>query len=604
MSNPWFTGGSARSSWAPSYRRYQPDITVTIPATRPYRRGRGVNRSSFDMCEKFDELEVAREEGPENLRQEAVIVNNVGAYDDMKVEVTGVDVPPPATSFSEMGFSSKELNDNIKRCKYVNPTAIQRCAIPVALAGRDLMASAQTGSGKTAAFCFPIISAILEHKQMRRFSGNMTNGVTFASPLALILAPTRELSCQIFEEAKKFSYQTGVRVVVAYGGAPIVGQLRNLEKGVDILVATPGRLVDLIERSKVSLRNVKYLTLDEADRMLDMGFERDIRKIVQQMGMPPPGARQTMLFSATFPDEIRRLGSDFLKNHVFLSVGKVGSSTNLIVQRVEFVCDMDKRDHLMNLLRSQKNANKLTPAKNALTLVFVETKRGADALEHWLCRNGFPSTAIHGDKVQMERERALRSFKNGQTQILVATDVAARGLDIPHVGHVINFDLPKVIDSYVHRIGRTGRAGKSGMATAFFSDKNAPLAKELIELMREASQEIPEWLVQYAKTSNHGGGNNRFSRYGGRNYNGHINGSSFYADCHNDEYSSQSGDKASKSDPCAPTHDTNVYNDYHVDSAGAIPHAANYRSPVADSHGAHSSAYEYNCDHVVASGWD
>ncbi|XP_073151036.1 DEAD-box ATP-dependent RNA helicase 52C-like [Henckelia pumila] len=599
MSLPWFSGGSARSSWAPSHRRHQPDFTVTIPATRPYRpRQRQVNRSSFDICEKFDELEVLPEEEREILGKEPVIVNNVGAYDDMKVEVTGADVPPPETSFSEMGFYSRALEDNIKRCKYVNPTAIQRYAIPVAMAGRDLMASAQTGSGKTAAFCFPIISAIMKHRQTRSFVGNMNNRVTIASPLALILAPTRELSCQIFEEARKFSYQTGVRVVVAYGGSPIVAQLRNLEKGVDILVATPGRLVDMIERSKVSLRNVKYLTLDEADRMLDMGFERDIRKIVQQMGMPPPGSRQTMLFSATFPDEIRRLGSDFLKNHVFLSVGKVGSSTNLIVQRVEFVRDMDKRDHLINLLCSQKKANKLSPTKNALTLVFVETKRGADALEKWLCRNAFPAAAIHGDKVQMERERALRSFKNGRTPILVATDVASRGLDIPQVAHVINFDLPKVIDSYVHRIGRTGRAGKSGLATAFFSEQNAPLAKELIELMREANQETPEWLVQYAKTSHDGGGNNR---YGGRKYHGNTYGSSFYADSHNDDYSSQCGDKAASYYPNAPT--GGVYNGYYLDSSGAIAQAADNR-PDSDSFGAHSPAYEYNYDHVVASGWD
>ncbi|KZV18891.1 DEAD-box ATP-dependent RNA helicase 52C-like [Dorcoceras hygrometricum] len=586
MSHPWFTGASARPSRAPSYSRYQQHVTVTIPSSRPSRRRVQVRGSPYDICDKFDELTLVEEE--------EMIVNNAALYGDVKAEVTGVDVPPPVTSFSEMGFCSEALIDNIKRLKYVNPTPIQRYAIPVALAGRDLMACAQTGSGKTAAFCFPIISAILAHKQMRRFPGYGPNGVNLASPLALILAPTRELSCQIFEEAEKFSYQTGVRVVVVYGGSPISWQLRRLEKGVDILVATPGRLMDMVERSKVSLRNVKYLTLDEADRMLDMGFERDIRKIVLQMGMPPPGVRQTMLFSATFPEEIRRLGSDFLKNHVFLTVGKVGSSTNSIVQRVEFVRDMDKRDHLMNLLCSQKKENKLTPAKNALTLVFVETKRGADALEQWLCKNGFPSAAIHGDKVQMERERALRSFKNGRTPVLVATDVAARGLDIPDVAHVINFDLPKVIDSYVHRIGRTGRAGKSGLATAFFSDKNAPLAKELIELMREANQDIPEWLVHYEKTSYHGGGNNR---YGNRKYNDHVYGRNSYAVCHNDDYSSQCGDKAAGYVPYVPKGDTGAYNDNYLDSADPFP-----QSPEADSLGAHSSAYNYG--DVISTGWD
>ncbi|CAI9782728.1 unnamed protein product [Fraxinus pennsylvanica] len=313
------------------------------------------------------------------------------------------------------------LNLNIRRCKYVKPTPVQRYAIPISLAGRDLMACAQTGSGKTAAFCFPIISGI-----MRGHFPQRPRGVRTVFPLALILSPTRELSMQIHDEARKFSYQTGVRAVVAYGGAPINQQLRELERGVDILVATPGRLVDLLERAKVSLQMIRYLALDEADRMLDMGFEPQIRKIVEQMDMPLCGERQTMLFSATFPKEIQRLASDFLSNYIFLTVGRVGSSTDLIVQRVEFVHENDKRSYLMDLLHAQR-ADGIN-GKQALTLVFVETKKGADSLEHWLCVNGFPATTIHGDRTQQEREQALRSFKSGNTPILVATDVAARGV--------------------------------------------------------------------------------------------------------------------------------------------------------------------------------
>ncbi|XP_059635077.1 DEAD-box ATP-dependent RNA helicase 52C-like [Cornus florida] len=446
----------------------------------------------FDIAEKFNELEVVDDTG-------GLGGINFDAYEDIPVEASGSDVPQPVESFAEIDLG-KGLNDNIKRCKYVKPTPVQRHAIPIAMGGRDLMACAQTGSGKTAAFCFPIISGIQRNHAMKPLLSR--GGVAY--PLALILSPTRELSIQIHDEAKKFSYQTGVKVVVAYGGAPILQQLRNLEMGVDILVATPGRLVDMIERSRVSLRRIKYLALDEADRMLDMGFEPQIRKIVEQMGMPPPGARQTLLFSATFPAEIQRLASDFLSNYIFLTVGRVGSSTDLIVQKVEFVPDMDKRNLLMNLLHAQRENGTL--GKHALTLVFVETKKGADALEHWLSMNGFPATAIHGDKVQMERTRALKMFKSGVTPILVATDVAARGLDIPHVAHVINFDLPRDVDDYVHRIGRTGRAGKSGLATAFFSDKNMPIAKALAELMEEANQEVPQWLIQYAETTSYGGG--------------------------------------------------------------------------------------------------
>ncbi|KAL6959022.1 DEAD-box ATP-dependent RNA helicase 37 [Sarracenia purpurea var. burkii] len=438
---------------------------------------------------------------------------NFDAYEDILVETSGDNVAPPVNTFAEIDLG-EELNQNIRRCKYVKPTPVQRHTIPISLSGRDLMACAQTGSGKTAAFCFPIISGIMKSQFAQRPRGRV------AFPLALILSPTRELSIQIHEEARKFAYQTGVKVMVAYGGAPISQQLRDLERGVDILVATPGRLVDLLERARVSLEMIKYLALDEADRMLDMGFEPQIRKIVEQMDMPPPGVRQTMLFSATFPKEIQRLASDFLSNYIFLAVGRVGSSTDLIVQRVEFVHESDKRSHLMDLLHAQR-ANGVQ-GKQALTLVFVETKKGADSLEHWLCMNGFPATTIHGDRTQQEREQALRSFKSGNTPILVATDVAARGLDIPHVGHVVNFDLPNDIDDYVHRIGRTGRAGKTGLATAFFSDNNASLARPLAELMQESNQEVPTWLSRYAARSSYGGGGkSRRSgggRFGGRDF--------------------------------------------------------------------------------------
>ncbi|CAL5089218.1 unnamed protein product [Urochloa decumbens] len=443
---------------------------------------------------------------------------NFDAYEDIPVETSGHDVPAPVNTFAEIDLGDA-LNENIRRCKYVRPTPVQRYAIPISIAGRDLMACAQTGSGKTAAFCFPIISGILKSRPPQRPPRSSRT----ACPLALILSPTRELSVQIHEEARKFAYQTGVRVVVAYGGAPITNQLRELERGVEILVATPGRLMDLLERARVSLQNIMYLALDEADRMLDMGFEPQIRKIVEQMDMPPRGERQTMLFSATFPKEIQRMAADFLADYIFLAVGRVGSSTDLIVQRVEFVLDADKRSYLMDLLHAQK-ANG-THGKQALTLVFVETKRGADALEDWLYRNGFPATSIHGDRTQQEREHALRSFKSGATPILVATDVAARGLDIPHVAHVINFDLPNDIDDYVHRIGRTGRAGKSGLATAFFNESNTSLAKQLSELMQEANQEVPQWLERYAARSSYGGsggGRNRRSgggaRFGGRDF--------------------------------------------------------------------------------------
>ncbi|KAL3609068.1 hypothetical protein D5086_000088 [Populus alba] len=400
---------------------------------------------------------------------------NFDAYEDIPVETSGENVPPAVNTFAEIDLG-EALNLNIRRCKYVKPTPVQRHAIPIALTGRDLMACAQTGSGKTAAFCFPIISGIM--KMQDQSAQRPLRGARTVYPLALILSPTRELSMQIHEEAKKFSYQTGVKVVVAYGGAPIHQQLRELERGVDILVATPGRLVDLLERARVSLQMIKYLALDEADRMLDMGFEPQIRKIVEQMDMPPPGSRQTMLFSATFPKEIQRLASDFLASYVFLAVGRVGSSTDLIAQRVEFVQESDKRSHLMDLLYAQR-ANGVQ-GKQALTLVFVETKKGADSLEHWLCINNFPATSIHA------------------------------------VGLVMGLGGQSVLVSDI----LNGRAGKSGLATAFFNEGNASMARPLSELMQEANQEVPAWLSRYAARASFGGKNRRSGggRFGGRDF--------------------------------------------------------------------------------------
>jgi ATP-dependent RNA helicase DDX3X len=334
-----------------------------------------------------------------------------------------------------------------------------------------------------------------------------------AYPTALILAPTRELVSQIHDEARKFAYRSWVRPAVVYGGADMNTQLRQIERGCDLLSATPGRLVDLIERGRISLANVKYLVLDEADRMLDMGFEPQIRRIVQGEDMPGVMDRQTLMFSATFPRDIQLLAKDFLKDYVFLSVGRVGSTSENITQKIEYVEDHDKRSVLLDIIASD-------PA-GGLTLVFVETKRMADMLSDFLLANHIAATSIHGDRTQRERETALQTFRTGRTPILVATAVAARGLDIPNVTHVVNYDLPSDIDDYVHRIGRTGRAGNTGVSTAFLNRGNKNIVRDLVELLREANQEIPTWLETVAHEASFGsgsyrGGGGRGGRGGGR----------------------------------------------------------------------------------------
>ncbi|KAG6353878.1 hypothetical protein INS49_005135 [Diaporthe citri] len=422
---------------------------------------------------------------------------NFEKYDDIPVEASGQDVPEPVLTFSNPPLDD-HLISNIALARYTNPTPVQKYSIPIVMGGRDLMACAQTGSGKTGGFLFPILSQAYK-------SGPSANPVgqggfgrqRKAYPTSLILAPTRELVSQIYDEARKFAYRSWVRPCVVYGGADIGSQLRQIERGCDLLVATPGRLVDLIERGRISLQNIKYLVLDEADRMLDMGFEPQIRRIVEGEDMPGVQNRQTLMFSATFPRDIQMLARDFLKDYVFLSVGRVGSTSENITQKVEYVEDIDKRSVLLDILHTHGAG---------LTLIFVETKRMADSLSDFLINQSFPATSIHGDRTQRERERALDMFRNGRCPILVATAVAARGLDIPNVTHVVNYDLPTDIDDYVHRIGRTGRAGNTGISTAFFNRGNRGVVRDLIELLKEANQEVPGFLETIARESSFGGG--------------------------------------------------------------------------------------------------
>jgi len=363
-------------------------------------------------------------------------------------------------SFEELNLIAPLL-EAAKKQGYAAPTAIQEKAIPPALSGRDVLGCAQTGTGKTAAFAFPILQ--------RLHTTGSTNG---KRPIrALVLTPTRELAAQVAESFHAYGANTGLRQTVVYGGVGQDPQVRALTRGVDILVATPGRLLDLWQQGFVNLKSVEALVLDEADRMLDMGFIQDIRRIAALV----PRQRQTFFFSATLSSDILRLSGNLLHNPVEVSVAPPATTIDEIEQTVYIVEKTDKLALLTHFLEKEE----ITRA-----LVFIKTKHGADRVVRQLHRSSIPAKAIHSNKSQKDRERALDSFKKGETRVLVATDIAARGLDIDDVSHVVNFDMPNEVKNYVHRIGRTGRMGAAGTAITFCSPEEWALLSDIESLIR------------------------------------------------------------------------------------------------------------------------
>ena len=360
-----------------------------------------------------------------------------------------------------MTFHNLQLNSAmlgaVKRAGYSEPTAIQARAIPHILGGRDIIGCAQTGSGKTAAFVLPIVQMLQPARGRRRIR-------------VLVLAPTRELAAQIDEEFGKFSRGSALRHVAIFGGVGQQPQVSALKRGVDIVVATPGRLQDLMNQGFVQLDHIEFFVLDEADRMLDMGFINDVKRIIKGL----PKARQTMLFSATMPPSIQDLSRSILTDPVQAKANPSATTVENIAQSIYFVEGGDKRALLKSILRD--------PASERV-LVFTRTKHRANNLAKQLNRARIPAEAIHGNKSQTARMRALAQFKSGRTAVLVATDIAARGLDIDSVTHVINFDLPNLPESYVHRIGRTARAGASGIAYSFCDVNERKYLSDIEELI-------------------------------------------------------------------------------------------------------------------------
>jgi ATP-dependent RNA helicase RhlE len=369
--------------------------------------------------------------------------------------------------FSDLGLSAPILGALIAE-GYETPTPIQLRAIPPVLGGRDLCGIAQTGTGKTAAFALPILQrlAAVPQRALRQ------------ACRALVLSPTRELASQIAERFRTYGAEMPLSTAVVFGGVPIGPQRQKLARGVDILVATPGRLLDLIDTSSLNLSRVQVLVLDEADRMLDLGFIHALKRIVKLL----PRQRQTLLFSATMPRPIALLAQDYLNDPVNVVVTPAATTVDRIEQGVVFVPSDRKRDLLASLLRDPVLAR---------VLVFTRTKHGADRVVRHLVGAGIEATAIHGNKSQPQRERALAGFRDGQTRVLVATDIAARGIDVDGVSHVINFELPNVPEDYVHRVGRTARAGAAGTAIAFCSDEERPYLRDIEKLTRCSLRAIP-----------------------------------------------------------------------------------------------------------------
>ena len=385
------------------------------------------------------------------------------------------------TQFAGLGLAEPLLRA-LTDAGYTIPTPIQLKAIPVVLAGGDLLAAAQTGTGKTAGFVLPILHRLYE-------TDAQVNSIKAGRPRCLILTPTRELAAQVEESVRTYGKHVPLKSMMMFGGVGMQPQVTQLRKRVDILVATPGRLLDHAGQRTVDLSGIEILVLDEGDRMLDMGFIRDIKRLIALM----PKKRQTLLFSATFSDEVRTLASSMLNNPGCVDVAPRNTPCELVQQTVHLVTKDQKRDVLSHLIRQ----NSWTQV-----LVFTRTKHGANRLAEKLEKDGIAAVAIHGNKSQSARTRALAQFKKGEVPVLVATDIAARGLDIEELPHVVNFELPNVAEDYVHRIGRTGRAGSSGAAVSLVDSEEIPLLRDIEKLIkRPIERAVIEGFVPVTRTA-------------------------------------------------------------------------------------------------------
>ncbi|XP_065211864.1 uncharacterized protein LOC135839665 [Planococcus citri] len=415
---------------------------------------------------------------------------------EKEITVSGSGVPNPIVHFDEINFPDFIIHE-IRKQGFSEPTPIQAQGWPIALSGRDMVGIAQTGSGKTLAYILPALLHISYQPRLMRRDG----------PIVLVLAPTRELAQQIQQVANEFGNCTATRNTCIFGGAPKNQQAGDLERGVEIVIATPGRLIDFLERNTTNLKRCTYLVVDEADRMLDMGFEPQLRKIFEQIRPD----RQVLMWSATWPKEVQTLAEDYLNDYIQINIGSLSLAANHNIVQIVDVCeDFEKEEKLLQLL------SEIFSEPDNKTIIFVETKRGVDDVTNLVRRAGWRAMGIHGDKSQVDRDYVLNQFRSNNTDILVATDVAARGLDVDDVRFVINLDYPNNSEDYVHRIGRTGRCGRTGTAYTFFTPANARQAKDLMSVLEEANQAINPKLIELVEMVNAGVFGKSRTRFGNR----------------------------------------------------------------------------------------
>ena len=403
-----------------------------------------------------------------------------------------------SSSFKNIDFHPL-LKKNLIKMKYDKMTPIQKAIIPYILQKNDCLGCAETGSGKTVAFLAPIISLLLkdgppiEDKEYLKQNSKYSNSCSY--PVCLILVPTRELAEQIYIESRKLLYKTGIVVSKCYGGVPIDGQIRELRQGVDIVIGTPGRIIEFIDKKVLYLNLIEYLVIDESDRMLDMGFKPQLENIINDnKQMKQKEKRINLMFSATIPEEVEEISYEFMKENCYListnknrGNKKEYNANENVEQLIYYVKEEEKIAKLHEILQTTEGN----------VLVFLEKKKSVDKLENFLLSRNYNAIGIHGDKIQSERQKAIKKFSSGEIPILVATDVASRGLDFPNVSYVFNFDMPKNIEDYIHRIGRTGRVGNKGKAISFYNENNKQIGQALANELKKSGQKIPEFLEEF-----------------------------------------------------------------------------------------------------------